>query len=83
MGDCLVAISKENPATADGLWKRKDAAKYCGVTERTIDRWILSGVLPASAKVVIGGTVRFRPDVITMHVNSIECSPKRESEAAK
>jgi hypothetical protein len=50
------------------LQTKKQAAKFYGVTERTIDRWLLDGVLPADAKIVIGGSVRFRTDVLLAHI---------------
>lgn len=66
-----------------GLWKRRQAAEYYGVSERTIDRWILTGVLPGNAKVSIGGTVRFRAEVMVEHIDGLGCSPKSESEVSK
>jgi predicted site-specific integrase-resolvase len=44
---------------------KRQTAQFFQVSERTIDRWYRDGTLPANAKVVIGGTVRFRVDVIT------------------
>lgn len=39
------------------LLKKKELAAHLRVTTRTVDRWVALGLL---AKVVIGGTVRFR-----------------------
>jgi|GEM_PF-4424023 len=55
-------------ATFLPLLTKKEAAEFYSVTERTLDRWLRDGVLPADAKVVIGGTVRFRSEVL---LNSI------------
>jgi hypothetical protein len=46
------------------LWTKKEAAAFYGVRERTIDRWLRSEELPAEAKVRIGGTVRFRSQIL-------------------
>ncbi|EMB14571.1 hypothetical protein RE6C_04993 [Rhodopirellula europaea 6C] len=43
---------------------KKEAAQYYSVSERTIDRWLLEGVLPPQAKLTIGGTIRFDPHVL-------------------
>ena len=51
------------------LQTKKQAAEFYAVTERTIDRWLIEGTLPADAKVVIGGSVRFRTAVLMDHVN--------------
>lgn len=51
---------------SQGLWTKKRTASYYDVSERTIDRWIRSGVIPSEAKVVVGGVVRFRPDVLVV-----------------
>ncbi|MCP4891918.1 MAG: DNA-binding protein, partial [Planctomycetaceae bacterium] len=39
------------------------------VSERTIDRWLLERILPADAKVVIGGSVRFFTAVLLQHID--------------
>lgn len=50
------------------LTKKQTARDIYAVTERTIDRWFLDGTLPADAKVVIGGSVRFRTAVLLDHI---------------
>jgi len=50
------------------LLTKKEAAAFYTVTERTIDRWSLEKTLPANAKVVIGGSVRFRTAVLLSHI---------------
>ena len=42
------------------LLTTKQAAKLCGIGERTLWRWSRSGIAPAPVK--IGGAVRFRRD---------------------
>ena len=49
------------------LTKKETARDFYAVTERTIDRWLRDGTLPAEAKVVIGGSVRFRTKVLLDH----------------
>jgi len=51
------------------LQNKKQAAEFYGVSERTIDRWLAEGTLPASAKVTIGGCVRFRTAALMAHIN--------------
>ena len=51
------------------LLTKKQTAKFYTVTERTIDRWLLEGILPADAKVIIGGSVRFRTSVLMAHIS--------------
>ncbi|MGB7329542.1 MAG: DNA-binding protein [Rubripirellula sp.] len=52
------------------LKTKKETAAFYAVTERTIDRWLLDGSLPSHAKVVIGGSVRFRTAVLLDHINA-------------
>ncbi|EMI55836.1 MerR family transcriptional regulator [Rhodopirellula sallentina] len=52
------------------LITKKQTAEFYATTTRTIDRWLLEGVLPADAKVVIGGSVRFRTSVLVAHIDS-------------
>ncbi|WP_430452753.1 helix-turn-helix transcriptional regulator [Rhodopirellula europaea] len=47
---------------------KKEVAEYFSVSPRTIDRWVEDKTLPSSSKVVIGGTVRFRPEVLRDHL---------------
>ena len=51
------------------LLTKKQTAEIYATTTRTIDRWLLEGILPADAKVVIGGSVRFRTAVLMQHIN--------------
>lgn len=51
------------------LQTKKETAQFYAVTQRTIDRWLLEGTLPTDAKVVIGGSVRFRTAVLLAHIN--------------
>lgn len=50
---------------------KKETAAYFSVTERTIDRWLRDGTLPADARVLVGGTVRFRLPVLERVVNGV------------
>jgi predicted DNA-binding transcriptional regulator AlpA len=51
------------------LLTKPETAKFYAVTQRTIDRWLLEGTLPADAKVIIGGSVRFRTAVLMAHIS--------------
>ncbi len=50
------------------LLTKKQTAEFYATTPRTIDRWLLEGDLPVHAKVVIGGSVRFRTVVLMNHI---------------
>lgn len=52
------------------LLTKKETAEFYGVTERTIDRWLLDETIPATAKVVIGSSVRFRQQVLLDHIDA-------------
>lgn len=54
---------RKQPPTKS-LVTKKEAADFYSVTERTFDRWLKNGVIPATAKVIIGGAVRFRTEVL-------------------
>ena len=51
------------------LLNKRQTAEFYATTTRTIDRWLYEGILPADAKVVIGGSVRFRTAVLMAHIN--------------
>lgn len=51
------------------LLTKKQTAEFYSVTKRSIDRWLLDGTLPADAKVIIGGSVRFRTSVLMAHIS--------------
>lgn len=57
------------------LLTKKETANFFSVTERTIDRWLLEGILSASAKIIIGGSVRFRTDVLLECITSSGPTP--------
>ena len=59
-----VSTSTIQQAAIKPLMTKKETAAFYAVTERTIDRWLLEGILPAHAKVVKGGSVRFRTAVL-------------------
>lgn len=69
-----MSTSSEDPQAYPPLQTKKQAAKFYGVTERTIDRWFLDGTLPADAKIVIGGSVRFRTAVLLDHIAGLSAS---------
>ena len=52
------------------LTKKQVAKEFFSVSERTIDRWLLEGDLPIKVKIVVGGSVRFRTDVLLDYVAS-------------
>lgn len=56
-------------ATMKPLLTKKETAEFYTVSQRTIDRWLRDGTLPAEAKVVIGGSVRYRADVLLRSVD--------------
>lgn len=64
-----MAASTTMPQTYPPLLTKKQTADFYATTTRTIDRWLLEGTLPADAKVVIGGSVRFRTAVLMDHIN--------------
>jgi predicted DNA-binding transcriptional regulator AlpA len=45
------------------LLTKRQLAELLQVSQRTVDRWLFENRLPASIKVEISGTVRYRPDV--------------------
>ena len=61
--------SNPMPQAYPPLLTKKQTAEFYATTTRTIDRWLLEKVLPADAKVVIGGSVRFRTAVLMNHIN--------------
>lgn len=63
-----MAMSTSRPASYTPLLTKKETAAFYAVTDRTIDRWLLEGTLPADAKVIIGGSVRFRTAVLMAHI---------------
>lgn len=64
-----MAASQSMPQTFPPLLTKKQTAEFYATTTRTIDRWLVERVLPADAKVVIGGSVRFRTAVLMDHIN--------------
>ena len=68
-----MAESTLQPAGHKPLLTKKETASLFAVSERTIDRWLLESILPADAKVVVGGSVRFRTTVLLDHINSQGC----------
>lgn len=64
-----MAASTPMPRAYPPLLTKKQTAEFYSTTTRTIDRWLLEGTLPADAKVVIGGSVRFRTAVLMDHIN--------------
>ncbi|QDV44984.1 hypothetical protein Enr13x_48570 [Stieleria neptunia] len=64
-----MAASASMPQAYPPLLTKKQTAEFYATTTRTIDRWLLEGTLPADAKVVIGGSVRFRTAVLMDHIN--------------
>ncbi len=57
-------MNNSQPQSGNRPLTKKEVAEYFSVSSRTIDRWIDDGTLPGSSKVVIGGTVRFRLEVL-------------------
>jgi hypothetical protein len=51
------------------LLTKKETASLFAVSERTIDRWLLERILPADAKVDIGGSLRFYTAVLLNHID--------------
>lgn len=64
-----MALTTPMQRTYPPLQTKKQAAEFYSVTQRTIDRWLLEGILPADAKIVIGGSVRFRTAVLMDHIH--------------
>jgi excisionase family DNA binding protein len=53
---------KQESSEWDGrLWNKRDAARYFGVTTRTVEQWMKAGYL---CYFKIGHAVRFRPEDI-------------------
>ena len=52
------------------LLTKKETASLFAVSERTIDRWLLESILPTHAKIIVGGSVRFRTTVLLDHINA-------------
>jgi len=59
-------------ATLKPLLTKKETAAFYAVSPRTIDRWLRDGTLPVAAKVVIGGSVRYRTDVLLRSLDRSE-----------
>ena len=49
------------------------AAELYAVTRRTIDRWMADGTLPADARIIVGGSTRYRTVVLLDHINAQGC----------
>jgi len=64
-----MAESTPQQAGLKPLLTKKETASLFAVSERTIDRWLLERILPADAKVVIGGSVRFFTAVLLQHID--------------
>lgn len=64
------------------LKTKKETATFLSVSERTVDRWLLDGTLPANVKVIIGGSVRFRHDVLLNHIEAM-AGDNGDNDAAK
>lgn len=75
-----MAVSTEIPKAHPPLQTKKQAAAFYAVSERTIDRWLCEGILPKKARVVVGGSVRFRPEVLMEHTRGM---PPVQSEVAQ
>lgn len=58
------------------LLTKQETAKLFSTTTRTVDRWLAEQVLPASAKVVIGGSVRFRSEVLLDFISDASAEAK-------
>jgi excisionase family DNA binding protein len=50
---------------------KKETAAYFSVSERTIDRWLVDGSLPQNIKIVVGGSVRFRIQLLQKHLDDL------------
>jgi len=65
-----MAVSTPTQRTYPPLLTKKQTAELYAVTQRTIDRWLLEGILPAQAKYVKGGSVRFRSEVLLADIDA-------------
>jgi hypothetical protein len=68
-----MAESTLQPAGYKPLLTKKETAGLFAVSERTVDRWLLESILPADAKIIVGGSVRFRTTVLLDHINAQGC----------
>lgn len=71
-----MTTSTPKQAAAKPLLKKRETAELYGVSTRTIDRWLADGTLPATAKVTIGGAIRFRTSVLLDHIAPPSDSPE-------
>ena len=72
MGEYVQVRLEMPPAGAEAfkaLLTRIEAAQFYSVSSRTIDRWMKDGIIPPEAKVVIGGSVRYRTDVLLRSID--------------
>ena len=53
------------------LLTKSETAELFSTTPRTIDRWLVEGVLPTNVKVRVGGSVRFRTSELLNHIVAI------------
>lgn len=58
------------------LLTKKETAEFFSVSERTIDRWLVESVLPTNAKVIIGGSSRFRTLVLLEVIEHVARGPE-------
>ena len=56
------------------LLTKTQVAELFSTSTRTIDRWLLTDEIPAGSKLIIGGSVRFRTDVLLAHITSTSAS---------
>ncbi|MDB4634099.1 helix-turn-helix domain-containing protein [Rubripirellula sp.] len=56
------------------LLTKAQVAELFSTSTRTIDRWLLAEEIPAGSKLIIGGSVRFRTDVLLAYITSTRTS---------
>ncbi len=68
-GDPITVLNKQvsesvPKITPSQFLTKRQFAELLQVSERTIDRWLVLGVIPPECKFIVGGTARFERELI-------------------
>ena len=61
--------SDSDNAQGQQFLTKKQLANLLQITERTVDRWVASGIVPPETRLTVGGCVRFRSKAIAAWID--------------